>query len=213
MTGLLDRLLSPFRGSRPSLVGVQRAAVIDNEDPESGARVLVSFPRRSQGRPAAAWAPLVTLMAGNGRGTWFVPEVGDEVLIAFENGDPGRPYVVGALWTSGDALPETGPNRNRRKTIVTRSDARITIEDGDASAPPSITVDDANGNSVRMEADSISVTAAAKVKVAASGVEIDAAQVDANVAVATFSGAVRCTTLIADSVVAASYSPGAGNVL
>jgi uncharacterized protein involved in type VI secretion and phage assembly len=209
----MDRLLSPFRGSRPSNVGVQRAEVIDDQDPESGARVLVSLPRRSGDDHASAWAPLATLMAGSERGTWFVPEVGDEVLIAFENGDPRRPYIVGALWTSRDALPETGPNRNRRKTILTRSGARITIDDGDATAPPSITLDDADGNSVRIEAAGISIAAAGKVKVAATVVEINAAQVDADVAVATFTGAVKCTTLIADSVVATSYSPGTGNVL
>ena len=54
-----------------------------------------------------AWARQATLMAGNDRGTWFIPEVDDELLVVFEAGDPSRPYVIGALWNGRDAPPET----------------------------------------------------------------------------------------------------------
>ena len=45
-----------------------------------------------------AWARLATLMGGNNRGSWFIPDVDDEVLVVFEGGDPRRPYVIGGLW-------------------------------------------------------------------------------------------------------------------
>ena len=79
------------------------------------------------GRPTAsgaayeAWARLATLMAGAGRGTWFVPEVDDEVLAVFEGGDPHRPYVIGALWNGQDAPPETMGSNNDIRAIHSRN--------------------------------------------------------------------------------------------
>jgi uncharacterized protein involved in type VI secretion and phage assembly len=57
---------------------------------------------------ATAWARMVTPSAGGGRGFMFMPEVGDEVLVAFEHGDPERPYIVGALWNGVSVAPRLG---------------------------------------------------------------------------------------------------------
>jgi uncharacterized protein involved in type VI secretion and phage assembly len=80
--------------------GVHRAVVTDTSDPEGRGRVRVLLEGEQE-----AWAELATLLAGDGYGTWFHPEAGEEVLVAFEGGDPGRPYVLGALWGKGDRPP------------------------------------------------------------------------------------------------------------
>ena len=67
------------------------------------------------------WARLATLMAGAKRGTWFIPDPGDEVLVVFEGGDPRRPYVVGALWNGARRAARerwTATGNNYKKSIV-----------------------------------------------------------------------------------------------
>jgi uncharacterized protein involved in type VI secretion and phage assembly len=170
-------------------------------------------------------------MAGNNRGTWLVPDVSDEVLVAFEGGNPRRPYVVGALWNGRDAPPERmdGAGSNDLKTILSRQGIRITLDDtagaiklrletpGGQSivlsdTPPSIVAQDSSGNSVKLEAQGVTVTATAQVKVQAATVQVSAGMVTVDAAMAQFSGVVQCSTLITNSVISASYTPGAGNI-
>ena len=80
--------------------------------------------------------------------------------------------------------------------------------DGDLS----ITVRDSSGNTVTLAPQGITVTSSAMVTVQASTVEVDAGMVTVNAGMAQFSGVVQCSTLIASSVVSASYTPGAGNI-
>jgi uncharacterized protein involved in type VI secretion and phage assembly len=174
------------------LSGVYRAVVADNKDPEARARLRVNVPGVKTGE---VWAELATLMAGNGYGTLFLPEIGDEVLIAFEAGDADRPYVNGALWGAGGHAP-TGA----AKTIRTRCGATITIDD----ARCEVRVDAPGG---------IRLTTSGRLHTETTDAVFDATQLSFNTAMATFSGVVKCATLVADSVVAASYSPGAGNVM
>jgi uncharacterized protein involved in type VI secretion and phage assembly len=119
-------------------------------------RVKVDFPWMAEDAEAVAisseedrahsyWARLATLMAGNGRGTYFVPEVGDEVLVAFEHGDPDRPYIIGMLWNAEDIPPEEmdGEGKNDVRSITSRSGHKITLNDSDDE--PSITIVDQTG--------------------------------------------------------------------
>jgi uncharacterized protein involved in type VI secretion and phage assembly len=186
-----------------ALYGVYEATVLDVRDPEGLGRVRVRPGALKVSGVEKTWARLATLMAGNGCGTWFVPDVGDEVLVAFEAGDPRRPYVVGALWSSAASPPETmdGAGDNPRRVIATRGGARIAIDD----SAQRVEIVDANGNSIVLEPTGISVTAAAKVRITASMIEVESG-------VARFAGVVACDTLQANSVIASSYTPGAGNV-
>jgi uncharacterized protein involved in type VI secretion and phage assembly len=79
--------------------GVAVAIVRDNRDPNGQARVRVSFPWHAQPEEAY-WARLATPMTGKGFGTFFLPDVNDEVLFSFERGDIRSPYVVGSQWIS-----------------------------------------------------------------------------------------------------------------
>ena len=77
--------------------GIVIGLVTDLADPENLGRVRARYPYL--GDEISDWARLVTPMAGKDRGVFFRPEVGDEVLVAFELGDVRRPYVLGSLWS------------------------------------------------------------------------------------------------------------------
>ena len=84
--------------------GVSTGIVSNNNDPEGLGRVKVRFPWLSEDAETG-WVPIASPMAGNGRGFYFLPEVNDEVLVAFEHGRIDFPYVIGALWNGMDKPP------------------------------------------------------------------------------------------------------------
>jgi uncharacterized protein involved in type VI secretion and phage assembly len=88
------------------LTGVVPARVVNHNDPRGMGRVQIQYDWMEGA--ATAWARMVTPHAGGGRGFMFMPEQGDEVLVAFEHGDPERPYIVGALWNGVDSAPRQG---------------------------------------------------------------------------------------------------------
>jgi uncharacterized protein involved in type VI secretion and phage assembly len=213
--------------------GVFPALVSDLNDPDGQGRVKVTLPWApdSDSGQYEMWARMATLMAGPNRGTWFIPDTGDEVLVAFEAGMPDRPYVVGMLWNGNDSPPESmdGAGSNYIKSVRSRNGVKITLDDHDgqeklvcetpggqkvtlADGPGTITVEDSNGNSIKLEAAGVTVTTSAKLTVNASTVEVSAGMVTVNAGMSRFSGVVQCDTLISNSVVSASYTPGAGNI-
>jgi uncharacterized protein involved in type VI secretion and phage assembly len=213
--------------------GVYPALVSDIKDPDGQGRVKVKLPWApdADGGAYEAWARLATTMAGKSRGTWFVPDSNDEVLVAFEGGDPRRPYVIGSLWNGTDSTPESrdGAGNNYKKVIKSRNGVKVTLDDQDGQeslkletpggqkltlkdGPGSVQIEDSNGNSVKLEASGVTVTASAKVTVNASSVAISAGMVTVDAGMSKFSGVIKCDTLISNSVVSSSYTPGAGNI-
>jgi uncharacterized protein involved in type VI secretion and phage assembly len=114
---------------RNRINGIVPAIVTNNQDDDGLGRVKVSFPWLAN-EIESDWAKVMTFMAGDGRGGYFLPEVGDEVLVAFEHGDINYPYVLGAVWNAEDAPPETNDdgNNNIRK-ITSRSGHEIVFND------------------------------------------------------------------------------------
>ena len=103
--------------------------VTNNEDPDGLGRVKVRFPWREK-EDDSHWARIATLMAGNERGSFFLPEVDDEVLVAFEQGNIHHPYVIGALWNGQDKPPETNKDgKNNIRKIRSRSGHEIILND------------------------------------------------------------------------------------
>jgi hypothetical protein len=92
--------------------------------------------------------------------------------------------------------------------IETASGQRITLQQSSAS----VLIEDANGNTIRLDPAGVTITAAAKVVLSTTQLEINAAAVTVNAPMAKFSGVVQADTLIANSVVASSYTPGKGNI-
>ncbi len=84
--------------------GVAAGIVTNNQDPDGLGRVRIRFPWLSDDNETD-WARIATMMAGSGRGSFFLPEVGDEVLVAFEHGDINHPFVIGMLWNGVDTPP------------------------------------------------------------------------------------------------------------
>ena len=221
----------PAATERTRLYGAYPATVLDNQDPDSQGRVKVKLPWMpdNEGGGYEVWARLAMMMAGNNRGTWFVPDTGDEVLVVFEGGDARRPYVVGALWNGSDAPPQQMDADNNKKVIRSRNGVKVTLDDQSGQekficetpagqkltlkdGPGNVIIEDSNGNSIKLEPSGITVTAAAQVKVQCATMEVSAGMVTVNAGMSKFSGVVQCDTLITNSVVSASYTPGAGNI-
>ena len=213
--------------------GVLPALVVDIKDPDTQGRVKVTLPWSvdAKGERYEAWARLATMLGGNNRGSWFIPDVDDEVLVAFEHGDPRRPYVLGGLWNGQDSAPESmdGAGNNYKKVLRSRNGVKITLDDQDGQeqliletpggqkitlkdGPGSVEVADSNGNSIKLEAAGITITASAKVTENASQLAISAGMVTVDAGMSKFSGVVQADTVISNSVVSASYTPGAGNI-
>jgi uncharacterized protein involved in type VI secretion and phage assembly len=213
--------------------GVYPATVADIKDPDNQGRVKVRLPwlPDTAGATCELWARLATLMGGNNRGSWFVPDVDDEVLVAFEAGELRRPYVLGALWNGQDSPPESmdGSGQNNKKVLCSRNGVKVTLDDQSGQeqliletpggqkitlkdGPGAIQIEDSNGNSVKLESAGITVTASAKVTVNASMVEVSASMVKVDAGMSKFSGVVKADTVICNSIISASYTPGAGNI-
>ena len=101
--------------------GVAVGVVTNNQDPDNMHRVKVRFPWLGDD-VESNWARVAAPMAGKDRGAYFLPEVDDEVLIAFEHGQVDHPYVVGSLWNGKDEAHESNTDgENNNRTIKSRS--------------------------------------------------------------------------------------------
>jgi phage protein D/phage baseplate assembly protein gpV len=186
VTGRQERSLfglASGSGSRRAMNGVAIAQVSDARDPQHQGRVKLTFPWLSDDY-VSDWARTVHAGAGKDRGFFVLPEVGDEVLVAFEQGDIRRPYVVGGLFNGVDT-PKTGPIDDvdggsgaiNRRSLVSRRGHRIDLldQDGRKEGIALATGDgkhtftlDATGSAVTLHSDG-SVTIEAK-----NGVTVDA---------------------------------------
>lgn len=192
-------LLTPDAGAETragKIYGVVIGVVTNNQDPEKIGRVKVRFPWLND-EDESYWAPVAAMMAGKDRGSWFLPEVDDEVLVAFGHGDVRFPYVVGALWNGVDTPPrDNADGQNNERVIKSRIGHEVILgdEDGkgkveiktkaghqllldDTSGSEKITVIDKSGNN-KIEMDtaqnSIALTAQTKISLKAQTIEIAA---------------------------------------
>jgi len=184
---LADLLYEPQRSLADAsgrVYGVVVGVVTDNQDPDKLGRVKVALPWLAPDAESA-WARIATLMAGAGRGTFYLPEVGDEVLVAFEHGDPDYPYVLGALWNGQDLPPENNADgQNNKRRITSRSGLTILLDDtagsekieiADQSGQTRVVVDvGAKRVAVESSGDVELSAPQGKVRIQAQAVEIDA---------------------------------------
>lgn len=213
--------------------GVYPAVVNDIKDPDGGGRVKVTLPWAPDtgGDRYEVWARLATLMGGKNRGSWFIPDVDDEVLVVFEGGDVRRPYVIGGLWNGKDTPPESmdGGGRNFKKVLRSRNGVKVTLDDSDGreqfiaetpggqkitlkDGPGSIELADSNGNSLKMEASGITLTTSASLTMNASTVTVNASSVTVTGATTLSSTLVVGASITTPAITSASYTPGAGNI-
>lgn len=156
--------------------GVAIAVVTQNNDDEKMCRVKVRYPWHDQ--PSESyWARLSTPMAGDGRGLVLIPEVGDEVLVAFEREDLRFPYVLGGLWNGQDKPPIANEDgKNDKRILQSRKKHYLLFNDGSSGVVElkhekgrKITLDDngfavqdEKGNVVKVDSNSGAMTIEAK---------------------------------------------------
>lgn len=125
--------------------GVVTGQVVSRDDPDQQGRVQVSLPFLG-GQNDSYWAPVATLLAGGSSGSWFMPEIGDEVLIAFNQEDVNHPYILGFLWNGQDQPPDNNP---KHRTILTPGHNMLQFDDSDGATK--ITVQSASGQSITID--------------------------------------------------------------
>lgn len=130
----LYRMIQTYRddgdqSSSAKMFGVEVAIVTNNKDEQKLGRVKVMFPRLPN-QPESDWIRIATPIAGPDRGFYWLPEVQDEVLVAFERGESSRAYVIGCLWSGKDKPPAEGPNdKNDLRQLKSRSGHLVTLDD------------------------------------------------------------------------------------
>ena len=150
-------LVETLAGKRDKIHGVVVGKVVNVLDPMTLGRVQVQLPFLDS-VDLSPWARVATPMAGPGTGFYFIPNVGDEVLVAFEHGDLKAPYILGGLWNSFSPPPLPSPAAQTRM-IKTLSGNTILI----AEVPPSITIQTATGHTIVMSPTGIQITAATSI--------------------------------------------------
>ena len=129
MTDTADWLLLPTQ--REQFYGVTTGVVSNIEDPLKMGRVKLKLEWLSE-NVESDWARIASPMAGKNRGIYFIPEVGDEVLVAFEHGHIESPYVLGMLWNREDVPPIESPGKdNNLRFIKSRGGLEIILDDTD----------------------------------------------------------------------------------
>lgn len=151
-------MLGPERdGLSTGRVGLVIGVVTDNSDPDGLGRVKVKFPWLSKDH-ASDWARLVTPGGGPQRGLGFIPEVNDEVLVGFEQGNINYPYVLGGLWNGKDAAPfkagaTLSGGKVTQRIIRSRTGHIITLDDSE-NAPYIEIVDNTGKNTIKLDSKS-----------------------------------------------------------
>jgi Rhs element Vgr protein len=174
----------PAAGLLPSVQGLQIGKVKKiNDDPDGQTRIQVDVPMIAPSGDGV-WARIGSGYATNNAGIFFMPEVGDEVILSFINNDPSFPVIVGSLYSSQRTAPFTPDQPNTNKAIVSNSQLKITMDDVkkviQISTPgghtvtlsddqKSITIVDSNSNKMEMSSSGITITSASDMTLKATG--------------------------------------------
>lgn len=109
-------------------------AIVNEIDPAKG-RLKLKYPWMGDEEPQSSWTRIATPMAGKERGMQFLPEIGDEVLVAFEHGDTQHPVVIGCLWSEETDTP---PRTEKASQRVIKTVAEHTLEFDDTEGEEAI---------------------------------------------------------------------------
>ena len=146
-----DESVDPIGGGVP-LSGVTLAEVMNNIDPTNQGRVQLRLPWLPDVEP---WGRVASGSGGPGCGIFFIPQIGDEVLVAFHHGDVREVYVIGSLWSSVQKPPTKSTNDPKdRRVIRTPAGHEIELDDKEKS----VTVTSTTGNTLRMEPSKVEMS-------------------------------------------------------
>jgi len=167
-------------GVRGLQIGV--AVQLEN-DPNGEDRILVKLPTLDN-NAQGIWSRVVCLDAGNERGSFFRPEIGDELVVGFLNDDPREAVVLGHLNSAAKPAPLQASDDNHLKGFYTRSKMKLQFDDekkiitietpgGNSMVidedDKSITIQDQNSNKIKMGTDGIEITSPKDIKITAQG--------------------------------------------
>ncbi|HUF10989.1 MAG TPA: type VI secretion system tip protein VgrG, partial [Rhodothermales bacterium] len=166
---------TPASAFHPAISGLQIGIVTSLEDPAGADRVQVRIPVIDAG-DEGTWARVSTLDAGENRGSFFRPELGDEVVVGFLNDDPNHPIILGMLNSSAKPAPLTATDENHEKGFVTRSGMKVVFNDDAVS----LTIETPNGNQILISDDDgeIEVTdeSGNKITMSSDGISLESAK-------------------------------------
>ena len=161
-------------GYEKHINGAVIAIVTNTKDPDGMGRVKIVYPwNKDDGE--SYWARVMSFYAGNERGALFLPEVDDEVLVIFEQGNMLSPIIIGSLWSSNSKLSEmNNDGQNNIKKIKTRSGHEIVFDD--TPGGEKMTIQDKSGNSIEMDsvANKITIMSSMQLSIQANMIEIKA---------------------------------------
>ena len=162
---------SPASALLPAVHGLQIGVVVSNEDPDGEHRVRVKMPLVDAAEDGT-WARVAAIDAGNERGFFFRPEIGDEVILGFLNDDPRHAVILGMLHSSANAAPLEGSDDNHQKMYQSRSKMKLFFDDEKkviqletpagnkftlSEEDKAIKLEDQNGNKITMNSDGIKI--------------------------------------------------------
>jgi uncharacterized protein involved in type VI secretion and phage assembly len=185
LSELLQVVNGGARDTERRVYGVALAKVISNNDLSGLGRVQLRLPWLPGHQP---WARVAAFAAGSGRGGYFIPQEGDEVLVAFNQGNVTDPYVLGSLWNGSDKPPFRATlDPVQKRAIHTPAGHEVLLDDGQQS----ITIKTSGGQKITLAPDRIELVASDNAKItlltsgtvkieASVGVEIKAPSISAN---------------------------------
>ena len=173
----------PGLGYMPGIQGLQVGVVVQLEDPLVEGRVLIKLPTMG-GAEEAVWARVATLDAGKERGSFFRPEIGDEIIVGFVDNNPLHPVILGGLNSSKNPPPIDSKDTNHLKGIYSREKMKWQMDDEKkemlfetaagnkiliSEDQKGISLEDQNGNKIVMNDSGIEITSIKDFKVKATG--------------------------------------------
>ncbi len=177
-------MAKPSSSLVPGIFGLQIGIVTAiHDDPDGEDRIQVRLPVIDPSNEGI-WARIATLDAGNNRGSFFRPEVDDEVIVGFINDDPRYPVVLGMLNSSAKPAPLSAEEENNQKGFVTRDELKLLFDDDKKSVTietpngntvvlsddeGSIILEDENGNKITMDSSGITLDSASDINIKATG--------------------------------------------
>lgn len=184
----------PASGLLPGVSGLQIGVVtVLENDPDGEDRIKVRLPLISDAEEGI-WSRVATLDAGKGRGTFFRPEIGDEVVVGFLNDDPRHPVVLGMCHSSAKPAPEPAKDANHRKGYVSREKMEFIFDDEKkvivlgtpggnkitlSEEDKAIIVEDQNGNKMTLNDSGIKIESSKDIMVkAAKDIKIEGMNID-----------------------------------
>jgi uncharacterized protein involved in type VI secretion and phage assembly len=204
--------------------GLALGRVKDTDEPQSRGRVKVNLVATDMDIWAACVVPSAGTASGVNYGVSLLPKNDEIVLVAFLS--PDQAFVIGSVWSGRGSLPDEAAPVAQRYTIKTGAQTTMVLDDSGPSFSVttrdknSITLTDADDSctvqvgstSIHATTSGVTITTTASIELDTQSLTVNASSMTVNASTSQFSGLVQCETLITNSVVSTSYTPGAGNI-